>query len=183
VKKPKLVSVFVLVVLLFGAKTSSTYTHDIGWRWDSLVSIITENRTSDFGSYLGSANADYNSNTDLTVYRCADNGYCGNLIHLQANYGNTNWAAKADPYSDGNACATSGYCNTTDHRVDFAYVYWNNYYMPISEQNHIMRHEMGHVFGLTHTPCGISSVMWGSCPSPWPQSLTDHDISDINSYY
>lgn len=162
--------------------------HDRGWRWKFPEIIpLFENRTTNYGTAITSSKNDYDLNTDLTVNECPSNGLCGNLIFIEANYGATLWAGRAEPYSASNACSDSngystGYCNTTNHRVDFAYVYYNSHW-GVAPTNNATRHEPGHAFGLAHTPCTLKSVMKpGDCESH-SGILRPHDKSDINGYY
>lgn len=143
-----------------------------------------ENRTANYSEYVTSSIIDYDYNTDLDGYTYPDNGNCGNLIHMAMNYGDNGSYAKAYPYGDSISCVDNpNCCHTTSYRVDLAYVLWNEYCAPIPQAHHIARHEMGHVFGLAHTPCSITSVMWVSCPQPGPENLATDDIDDVNAYY
>ena len=83
--------------ILLASLTSSlvflqvAYAHELPsplgpWRWEYPdVSIVVEDRTSDYGTEITSAVEDYDDNTDLSLSQCADNGNCGILINLQAN--------------------------------------------------------------------------------------------------
>jgi hypothetical protein len=152
------------------------------------VYAITENRTASYFSSIQSATLDYNNNTDLHVDGPVGPGGGGNIVFLQANYGNTGWNMLANPFSGPDACADfagnlTGICNTTTRKADFAYIYANDNYGPVPGPEFAMRHETGHVFGLAHTGCGTWSVMMVYACGTVPGFLTSHDISDINSWY
>jgi hypothetical protein len=140
------------------------------------------------------ATTDYGVNTDLNTnyYYCGS--YCtGNtIVHYADAWYDKSWAALAYPYSYGVPCADTdgvptGYCNETDHKVDFSYVIWNSTKMPTTDAsaNYLGRHEMGHVFGLAHNCSNAyTSVMRGGlCLMEKFGSLQAHDISDINAKY
>jgi len=168
------------LVALVSIWQTTLEAHDQGWEWDfPSVYPLVEDRTEDFDYYIDSAVQDYDDYTDLTVFQCADNGNCGILIHVQADYGDTGWYAKAHPYSNGVHCYNNpGYCNHSNHMVDFGYVEWNDHYGQLPQPGWIARHEMGHNFGLRHTldDCVTWSVMReGGCLPNVANSLTSHD--------
>ena len=184
----------ILVVLVFWSAWSlwqDVEAHPIGWKWDTSSAPIVTNYNTSYGSEISSANADFNSNTDLTVYSC--NTPCAESVkHEQKFVGNVDWAAVAKAYRNGYEC---GDCNETSKKVTYGKVIWNSAggpYTP-SYANYLARHEMGHVFGLDHAPCqtggdyggnnGYLNVMAVKCPYDAPDTLQDHDISDINAKY
>lgn len=182
-------------VLGLGLGGNVSQAHDLGWRFLNIqppgvaLYLLLENRTSSYSSAIGSAAIDYHNNTDLNVDSCGY-GCGGNVVYLQANYGATGWYALAYPFSGGVGCVDwygnpSGYCNTTNHKVDFAYVYSNDAYGVFSDSQarYTMRHELGHVIGLAHTSCSVDSVMKELACLSVPTYLTGHDISDINAWY
>lgn len=121
------------------------------------------NYNTSYGSEISSANADFNSNTDLTVYSC--NTPCNESIrHLQHNVGNADWAAAADSYSNGSLCLVEINCNETTNKVTYGRVTWNSTHGPYTESyaNYLARHEMGHIFGLVHAPCHAGGDYGGS---------------------
>ena len=101
----------------------TVYAHEVlpgilSWRWDTDVDIVVEDRTTDYGSAITDAVEDYDDNTDLSVSECTTDE-CGIVIHLQADWGASNWKGKADPYSYGQQCTASPYpCDTTTDKVD-----------------------------------------------------------------
>lgn len=178
----------VVTLLTWSVHSSSTTAHDIGWEWDYAdANPIVRNATSSYGVQIESARANFHNSTNMTVYGCPSNTNCGNIIHLQGNYGATGWNACVRPYSHGTPCS-DGNCNpnySCDHwgnKVNWSDVRWNDYY-GTSRPHFVARHEMGHVFGLAHTPCSVSSVMQGAVCSPYPVTLTSHDINDLNAWY
>ena len=81
----------------------------------------------------------------------------------------------------------NGYCNETNHKVDFSYIYYNTAHNYAPLVSVITLHEMGHVWGLDHTSCSKVSVMKpgpGTCQGSVQYAyLTQHDIDDINAKY
>lgn len=163
--------------------------HDIGWRWDYFGGYtIIEDRTTSYGYFVEMTGIDYNNNTDLHVDGCETTG-CGRTVFLQGDWGETGWHAGAVPYDNGNPCVDWPYLNSTGNcdsffrKADFAYIYINTNYGTLPYPDWILRHEMGHPFGLAHTACSVSSVMRPAACLTGPSSLTTHDISDINGMY
>ena len=109
---------------------SATWAHDFSpsfkWNDDDATPQIT-NYNTQYQQAILSAYDDYDANSYLDVEWCAYP--CGaNIIHYEANLGATNATAKAHVFSDSSSCFPLGYCNETDRRANFAYVYWNSYY-------------------------------------------------------
>ena len=184
----------VLIATLQWGAWQNAGAHSIGWKWDTSNTPVVTNYNTSYGSEISSANADYNSNTDLTVYSC--NTPCSESIKHRQNYvSDADWAAAADSYSNGSLCNDEIDCNETTNLVTNGRVTWNSAHGPYSNSfaNYLARHEMGHIFGLAHAPCqtggdlgpgnGYLSVMAVSCPYTPPDTLQDHDISDINGKY
>lgn len=144
-----------------------------------------------YGAEVTSARVDYDINTDMTVAQCADNGQCGRIVVLQGNWGATGWKAYAHPFNNLTECVTypgttsNGNCDWWFRRANFGYVYMNDNYGIYSSAfaNLLVRHEIGHIFGLAHVPCTTWSVMVTEDCGSGPGQLTTHDINDINSYY
>lgn len=183
------IAIMAFVVGYVGPHLSAA-AHDIGWRWDYFGGYaIVENRTVYYGSYVSSAGINYNNNTDLHVDSCPDNGNCGRIVYLQGNYGATGWPAGTVAYDGLNPCVSwpslspNGNCDAGSRKADFAYVYANDYYGSWPYPDWIARHEMGHAFGLAHPSCSTWSVMMTGLCGSGPNSLTTHDISDINGWY
>lgn len=173
-------------------QTVQALIYPFSWEYPD-VSILVEDRTADYGNEITSAVSNYN-HTDLSLSECGGgSNYCGNLIHLQADWGPIGWVGKAEMYSHGDACFQNPTpCNHTTDRVNFSYVYWNDYDDDPNGNNGIYkdsinaqsqaRHEMGHSFGLPHHPCSTHSVVEEVGCTAY-ESLTDHDKSDINHLY
>ncbi len=127
---------------------------------------------------------------DLAVNRCSPDSECGNVIHYDGYYGPTEPPAWADVLSESEPCfdndhVLNGYCNETNHKSDFSYIYYNTEYSYSNDLifAYITRHEMGHVWGLRHPACSVVSVMKdGTCGTVYGY-LTTHDISDMNAKY
>lgn len=151
-----------------------------------------EDRTANYADGVAHAAQQYNNQTDLSVTQCPYNGDCGTVIFIEAYYGGEpgTFAGLSFNYSHSNPCHvfappynSTGYCNTSNHRVDFGYIYFNNYYGVVSPVRWSTKHEAGHSFGLNHLPdCSILSVMLSSCPQ-LPVKLKAHDKADVNVWY
>ena len=183
-----------LVVWLVWGIWQSVAAHNIGWKWDTTNNPVVTNYNTSYGSQISSANADFNSNTDLTVYSCGTP--CNYTIqHINDYVSDADWAAAADSFHQGELCIPgTGNCNETTKKVTSGAVVWNTANGPYTDSyaNYIARHEMGHIFGLAHAPCHAGgnygggsyySVMAISCPYDARDELEDHDIDDINDKY
>ena len=100
----------VLIATLLWGAWQNAGAHNIGWKWDTSNTPVVTNHSTSYGSEISSANADYNSNTDLTVYSC--NTPCNESIkHRQSYVGDADWAAVADSYGYGSLCNDEIDCN------------------------------------------------------------------------
>jgi hypothetical protein len=162
--------------------------HDLGYRWSSSKAQVHQGSTS-YETAIKSSAANYDSYTDLTVSYTAYPGSINAIFFFQENNG-PGFLAVAVAYSNGNACAykstaaLTGYCNTSDRKANYGEVYINTYYTSEinTKTNWLMRHEMGHLFGMQHGPCDEGSVMQNNCGTLYG-SLTGHDINTMNSWY
>jgi len=172
------------------------------WEWDE-TDIVVEDRGYEYQSEIIGATVDYgDDDTDIdTTYSTSGS----NIIHLLGDYEGENIVAFADPMSHSTPCFDedhylTGDCDTSDNRVDFAYIYWNtgadpqgypDFEYPWTSEvaQYISRHEMGHVFGFAHPPptpgCSVQTVMLTpemGCSTFYIQ-LTSHDNTNINNKY
>ena len=180
----------VVVTLAIMLPVGLAFAHDFSlpFKWDTDVTITVESRIPQ-SAHVHSAADDYDDNTDLTVKRCSPDSECGNVIHYDGYYGPSEPVAWASPYSYSVKCTNdehelTGYCNETNHKVDFAYIYYNTHYTYDDLLVAVLaRHEMGHVWGLNHTPCSVASVMKpGTCQNQYG-NLQQHDKNDVNAKY
>lgn len=180
------------VVALFLQQPVSA--HNIGWKWDFPTQpIIFDDETATHGAAITHSANNYNNDTDLTVTECSGS-FCGTLIFIEQGWGNgeETFDAMSYNYSASNECSydywpfdSTGYCNETNHKVDFGYIIFNTDRPPDPKPKFTVKHEAGHSFGLAHLPdCTIVRVMMtGDCFTQLPNKLKAHDKSDINAKY
>ena len=96
------VALFTGAILLFIAVALTVQltaeAHFNNRKWISSTPLIRDN-TTDFGTHIVSAIADYNSHTDATIYTCASSNCQQNWTHEQNNYGDTNDYAYTESYA------------------------------------------------------------------------------------
>ena len=158
-------------ILLWGKAAAHDYNPPK--QWDTSITPTTTSVDTRYSSEILSAASDYTLNTDLRVDYCFSP--CGNILHYENDHGMSGWGARA--YSQGTP-------------TNFGIIQWNAYggEKDSLTANRLARHELEHVFGLDHVPCGggpyetsPASIM--GCPDSGVSDLHDHDISDINGKY
>lgn len=165
------------------------------FKWDTSVSIYVESRIP-YGSDVQWVTGDWDSRTDLGMSYCGQDQNCGNVIHYDAYYGDSEPPAWADPHWQSTPCFNeyhqiTGDCNTTNHKVDWAVVYYNTYHSEdwdeTEEVQYTANHEMAHSFGLAHNNCSTASILhpgiYRFCGQPYYYYLQTHDINDVNNKY
>ncbi len=162
-----------LLLAVGGLVTQVTIqAHFNNMKWITTTPTIRD-ATADYGGSIRRAIADYNSNTDVTIYTCSNSG-CENWIHIQDDYGPDDFYARN--------FRTYYIQNPPPHNIVESETQWNEYW-DSGNDDHVARHEIGHGLGFNHVECSTDSVMWPECPRPWPSSLESHDINDINGEY
>ena len=162
-----------LALALIGqlATESVGQAHYDNWKWITNTPEY-RNATTDYGSNISSAAAHINTYTEATIYVCHTEG-CENWLHTQTDAGQTGY------YAISTIRATVEIGDEDIFEVDTV---WNEYYTS-GNDDHVAAHEVGHGLGFDHVECSTSSVMWETCSTPWPVSVTSHDITDIDNVY
>jgi predicted Zn-dependent protease len=132
------------------------------------------------------ARDDWSNNTDLNIAVGSSSSF--NIAAYANPYGYP-WEGNAVmyKYEYGQYKACSDYISTTYYGdcngpvAVFAYVYLNTNYNTAASDNTkrgmIARHEMGHVWGLDHTSCVVTSLMRGySCAWLAPPTKSDERV-------
>ncbi len=181
-------------VLAFGIAASTVASvfaaADLNFRWYG--SAIVENRNTSFGTAISSAVTEYN-NTDLTVSYSASGS---NILYYQADYGNVGWLGNAQPEANNNGWKLcydwngnwTGSCDTFWHRATHAWIYLNTNGNQLGGNatlaTTVVKHELGHVWGLAHVPCSVWSIMEGGpCFPSMPSTIQNDEITWINNNY
>ena len=186
----------IFIALIFGSTFGSTVylrsvrSHDIGWRWfqlsvkfqdvDTIYQTAINNASLGYGStdFQSSLETNYSSRGVINYYQ-EYNGY-------GYSYG------YAIPWSGSKNCVTfTSYtstenCNTTTSKVDYGQVFINMFYSSwiTAHADYLMKHEAGHVLGMSHGPCSEVSVMREpSCGLTLYGTLQSHDVNTMKSWY
>jgi hypothetical protein len=139
-----------------------------------------------FQENVNYARDDWSNNTDLNIAVGSSSSF--NIAAYANPYGYP-WEGNAVmyKYEYGQYKACSDYISTTYYGdcngpvAVFAYVYLNTNYNTAASDNTkrgmIARHEMGHVWGLDHTSCVVTSLMRGySCAWLAPPTKSDERV-------
>lgn len=176
------------------SRNAKAHTGDLGFKWFS--SAASDQRVATFASStwtLAATNAVTNWDTAtaaISAYKYQSS--TAQIAYYSGNYGNTGWAGAANIYSGSTTCATPqtpapGGCNKTTVKANNAILnlndyYWNPWqgnYNGDYERQRTASHELGHVFGLSHSDCPTGAVMAvSSCwyPNMPPSNgVTSHD--------
>lgn len=158
-------------------------------------SVKFQNQGTRYATAISNASLGYGSTRLLTSYV---SGYSGSGVinYYEASRGanfpmarTIPWSGSTIPCGDLTTGNLTLKCNTTTQKVTHAQIYLNSDYGSTisSYADFVMKHEAGHVFGMSHGPCDEVSVMMEgplNCPGyPTYGSLQPHDISLINSLY
>ena len=176
------------------------YEGDYFYLWeDSSANVCDEN--TDWSDASEDAAENFDEDTDLTLTwqdPCVNR--TREIINSQNDYGAIKWMGFAYTYTDNGTDPCwdwdwTGNCDSTNNKVDFAGILWNEYYEDDidDEPEWQALHELGHVFGLRHptlTECDDPdpSVMfsvysrWEDCDTFYDE-LQQQDIDDINDEY
>lgn len=183
---PNLMVICFTALLIFGIGREV----QAAWLWNHLwVNSNFTIGTWSAGSMttaMSNAASNYHNSTDLNW-----TGTGGLIQGYENNFGATGYQGYAYPSNaSGQNCywyptpIATGNCNTTTNKATSAVLYFNTYY-GYSDREWLARHEMGHVFGLYHPPCGNPTVTVMHTPGcgSLPTTLQADEINWINSAY
>jgi len=175
---------------------NSVFAHDIGYRFLLFGSVRVNNINTNYGNAINQAIADYDISTELALssfYSCETYGICYRQDDRGAGFPVARAIARRTVNGTYFYCANlsdgslTGNCNTTDRKAMGGTIYLNinASVRDILDGNavFVMKHEMGHIFGMGHGDCNEVSVMVpGGCPLYY-NALKSHDISTMNNWY
>lgn len=178
-------SLFVFIVAFISGfmLAPPTYAADLGYRWLTNTATIKSYATI-YNTYVLNTRNDYHNNTDMNIYIAASDP---DISLVQGNYA-TPWKAAGIGVSNNGPCGDfstgnlTGNCNTTNSKAYAATIYINygqGAFSP-NERDWVVRHELGHIFGMGHESLCSSTVMDNSCNT---SNLKPFDINLINSWY
>lgn len=158
------------------------YAADLGYRWLTNTATIKSYATI-YNTYVLNTRNDYHNNTDMNVYIAASDP---DIALVQGDYA-APFRAAAIGHSVNGACADfstgalTGNCNTTNAKAYVGTIYINygqGAFYP-NERDWVVRHELGHLFGMGHETLCSNTVM-DFCNT---SNLKTFDINLINSWY
>ena len=182
-------SVFIIAFLITSIGIRIAAAHEYPYRYYSSTAKLKDSGTN-YGAYIRDAAFAYDS-TDLTVSSVTSGGGFGYITYVQGNYGASGWIAKAIGYNQYNepcfdaSLQWTGKCNSSDRKVHYGTISLDLQNKEFIDNNtrYIMRHEAGHIFGMTHGPCSEVSVMVPTSCSTLYGGLQTHDKNFINANY
>lgn len=112
----------------------------------------------------------------------------GEIRIRESNFGPTGWHGAANMYFVSQSGATTGCYDApsdcTARSVDSGYVRINTHYASRPSNEYLVRHELGHVFGLAHQLCSeANSVMYVPSCGGLPTVLQQDEKDWIDANY
>jgi len=176
------ISVVFCTILVGEYFVTNAYAADLGYRWYTSYATIQSN-ASDYVQYPLNTRDDYHNNTDMTMYIDTDNADIEVVIVSGVSFGGRAIAHSAyGPCAYYSSGQLTGNCNTSDKKAAAGTVYIKSGAFPPEQRDWVIRHEIGHIFGMAHDGSG-------SCHSVMDEdycvvsALQSFDISLMNSWY
>lgn len=176
---------------------ASTWPGDLGYRFIHRE-IGVRDLTTHYGPDFAAAGEEYSNAAHITFFTSTipdlSPPYSGDVAFSEENYGATGWMGIATAYNRSEQPCTdpttgnlTGNC-TLSNGADFAWIRFNTYYNPNSFEpirHHLLRHEFGHVMGLSHASCtdSISVMAPGTHCSPMHTTLQTPEITRLHDWY
>ena len=186
-RKSLVFSAFIMSFVVGLLLSSQTYAADLGVRWTDSTASIKSTATI-YNTYVSSTASDYRNNTDMFVYEVS--AHPDITLSQMSNYSYP-WLGFGQSSSFVGECGdwyttdNTSKGNTTDAKAFMGAIYINlaQGQFPPNQRHYVVRHELGHIFGMGHEGTYSNPVCWTVMSYCNVSTLQAFDKNLINSWY